>query len=531
MKKRTFLMILLAGLVTQTFAQFTPVWQQITDYYTASDVGRGVEVFKNPITEETTVYSVVISGVDTNTNIILISRDANGNQLWQIALSLEDYKFYHISNLYIDEEENVIIIGYARYIPTNADRSFLFKVNNESNLLWQQTYGGSSIEGFDFDDTGEYYYFASQYGNVYKVQSDNGEIVWVKPNYSTTIFDLIFSDGAIYITGEVEVDPIGAELITRKFNESGTIVWTNIYDLPDSLPAYPFGIGFSLAVDNNGRILVGGRSSYHNIVLLAYSPDGIRKTILDRRVGWQDVHDVQVFPTDNGDIYLTGNYINYSAGDFENYVLFTVKIDSNRNVVWADKINHRIFKKAIFINEQNMLWILSERWDGIDNGLDEIIILNGYTGDGAKVKKNCNVFYGNPSSPYSFGYDPEADFATADGISFYLQGDRIYPDPLEKDELIVRYDFNDPEWKLMSAGQNSNTNIYPNPFKDVLYLNTGNEIINCTVFNLQGTAIYTLKNVSGKIEIQTENWPSGVYYIQQYINGTYQTDAVVKIDN
>ncbi|MBP7398545.1 MAG: T9SS type A sorting domain-containing protein [Chitinophagales bacterium] len=55
-------------------------------------------------------------------------------------------------------------------------------------------------------------------------------------------------------------------------------------------------------------------------------------------------------------------------------------------------------------------------------------------------------------------------------------------------------------------------------------------MINCTVFNLQGTAIFSLYNVSGKIEIQTENWPSGVYYIQQYINGTYQTDAVVKID-
>lgn len=94
----------------------------------------------------------------------------------------------------------------------------------------------------------------------------------------------------------------------------------------------------------------------------------------------------------------------------------------------------------------------------------------------------------------------------------------------------MRYDFNDPELKLMSAEQNSNTNIYPNPFKDILYLNTGNDIINCTVFNLQGTAIFSLYNVSGKIEIQTENWPSGVYYIQQYINGTYQTDAVVKID-
>ena len=59
--------------------------------------------------------------------------------------------------------------------------------------------------------------------------------------------------------------------------------------------------------------------------------------------------------------------------------------------------------------------------------------------------------------------------------------------------------------------------VYPNPVKDELTINTGNSLTNLTVNikDLQGRTVYTnSSNTSGNILVNTSNFSNGMYMIE-----------------
>ena len=74
----------------------------------------------------------------------------------------------------------------------------------------------------------------------------------------------------------------------------------------------------------------------------------------------------------------------------------------------------------------------------------------------------------------------------------------------------------------------SQTLIYPNPVNDKLTVEAQEAINNVEIFNLMGALVYSQKDCTNKVEIQTSNLSSGIYFIRLTTNKVTETRRFVK---
>ncbi len=70
--------------------------------------------------------------------------------------------------------------------------------------------------------------------------------------------------------------------------------------------------------------------------------------------------------------------------------------------------------------------------------------------------------------------------------------------------------------------------IYPNPVNDKLTLEVQEAIVTVEVYNLMGALVYSQENCGNKVEINTSNLPSGIYYIHLMNDKVSETIRFVK---
>ena len=84
---------------------------------------------------------------------------------------------------------------------------------------------------------------------------------------------------------------------------------------------------------------------------------------------------------------------------------------------------------------------------------------------------------------------------------------------------------------INTEGINEHSNtllIYPNPVKDKLTIEMQDALGNVEIFNLMGTLVYSQKNCSNKLEIQTTGLQSGLYFIRLTTDKVSKTLRFVK---
>lgn len=74
----------------------------------------------------------------------------------------------------------------------------------------------------------------------------------------------------------------------------------------------------------------------------------------------------------------------------------------------------------------------------------------------------------------------------------------------------------------------SQTLIYPNPVNDKLTVESQEAINNVKIYNLMGALVYSQKDCTNKVEIQTSNLSSGIYFIRLTTNKVTETRRFVK---
>lgn len=161
---------------------------------------------------------------------------------------------------------------------------------------------------------------------------------------------------------------------------------------------------------------------------------------------------------------------------------------------------------------------------------------------------NAELIYDNPSSSFLFSTDLNTGGIQCDPFSVELEYERIYFD-------FFQIDINDPfEYEIIPNGdeilliitsirgdtahysnqilgqkdeQALNLLVYPNPTSDMLYLQSRQEILNVTLYDLSGKKIpVDLDSANNSIDIS--NLTTGFYLLQIELAGYTVTKTVIK---
>ena len=94
----------------------------------------------------------------------------------------------------------------------------------------------------------------------------------------------------------------------------------------------------------------------------------------------------------------------------------------------------------------------------------------------------------------------------------------------ENRDLVAHFDYTEG----VGEQNGSQTLIYPNPVNDKLTVEAQEAIGTVEIYNLMGALMYSQKNCGSKVEINTTDLPSGIYFIRLTTNKVAETRRFVK---
>ncbi len=209
-------------------------------------------------------------------------------------------------NLKIDSEGNAITVGWVYDLSTGYDM-LMRKYDRTGRLLWTNTYDGTGH--------GE-----ETFGSHVIDGNDNIITCGTSPNAN----------------GD-------RDIVTLKYDSSGTLVWSRRYDGPGHGDDETFGIE-AVGADASGNVYVCGyqyaADGVWEYVTIKYAPDGTRMWLRTHRgatghsFGWV----IEVSPA--GDVYVGGDVANASGNS--DYGL--LKYDSAGNLLWSRSFDSQIHR-------------------------------------------------------------------------------------------------------------------------------------------------------------------------------------------
>ncbi len=237
--------------------------------------------------------NIFLAGYTVSTNLrkdyLLVKLDVNGNTLWTKTYNGLGNKDDEVLALVLDLNGNAFITGYSRGNNTGDD-IVTMKYDAGGNLLWSVTYNAVSNE----NDAGNAIALDG-FGNVIvtgqsdidgsSIDNDNmvtikystiGAQLWVA-NFNGTGNNrdqgekvMVSPAGNVYVTGRSS-NGSDDDIVTIKYDASGTPQWTKIYDrVVDDRP-------YDLKMDATENVYVAGRCNNgldDDMVVLKYSATG-----------------------------------------------------------------------------------------------------------------------------------------------------------------------------------------------------------------------------------------------------------------
>ena len=253
-----------------------------------------------------------------------------------------------------DASGNSYVTGYS-YEGASQNDIITIKYYPNGDTAWVRSYNGTA----NLNDEGNGICLDS-YGNVYVVgfaqytgkaedvviikYSSNGTFQWVQtysgadtPTIDKGLGIVVDQSGFIYITG-YSTQPDGyTDILVRKYNSTGTLIWSASEDGIRNLNAQ----GLAIAASNAGNVYVTGfvsetGTNNTDIAVLKYNSSGVLQwlntvsgTGNSEDKAWGIVVDVD----DN--VFITG-YITEAANNTNTY---TAKYNTLGSIVWSKTYN------------------------------------------------------------------------------------------------------------------------------------------------------------------------------------------------
>lgn len=191
-------------------------------------------------------------------------------------------------DMVLDKSGNIYLTGNTG----NPTDIITLKYSRSGNLLWSRIYNGPGNREDEavkiaVDDSGFVYVVGEsfnfiEFNNYLTIKySSKGDIIWIRElenNDSTGDVpnDMILDDSSnVYITGSGNSCAIcPSDYITVKYDRNGNLKWKRLYHGE----GYFSNLGWTVALDNSGRVIVSGKSAdinntYYNATVI-YNSNG-----------------------------------------------------------------------------------------------------------------------------------------------------------------------------------------------------------------------------------------------------------------
>ncbi|HBS85183.1 MAG: hypothetical protein A2W91_01725 [Bacteroidetes bacterium GWF2_38_335] len=219
---------------------------------------------------------------DVNYNGWMVKTDASGNQQWAQTFGGSSYDYVYDMTLTTDG--GFLCCGSTSSY-AGGTGAFFIKLNSSGVEQWHKRYGGETAGAgyaFGIDNTFDNGFIATgMHGSFYLLRLDgNGDTLWTKNpsvDFFLTGIDVVQTTGGYVVAGyETTYEPEGFDVVLRKYDESGTKLWSKNFS-GDNSGYVTRMIGTSdngFAVTGKYEYLDGGSVENTNIYLIKTDENG-----------------------------------------------------------------------------------------------------------------------------------------------------------------------------------------------------------------------------------------------------------------
>jgi uncharacterized delta-60 repeat protein len=299
MKNTIYTLILLTSSAVFCFGQVKPFWTAKNHTASSSDDMVNAIAADNGGNVYVTGQSY---GVSSQEDYLTIKYSPSGEKLWEARYNGPVNSFDIPHSIAVDNSGNVIVTGYSDGGASYVDIATV-KYNSAGNMLWAARYS-SSAESYD--------------------------------GGKSTAVD---AQGNIFVTGYGSAGNNMTDIITVKYDPSGVLQWSAVYDGP----AHAFDEGRVLTLSPSGNIFVGGVSYRDSSSVLSsdytalkYNSAGILQwaVFYNGTANRTDLlNSLKIDASEN--VYVTGS--SEGNGTFED--ITTLKISTAGQLQWTARYN------------------------------------------------------------------------------------------------------------------------------------------------------------------------------------------------
>ena len=275
-------------------------------------------------------------------DVFLLKYDSSGNFRWEKTWGSSGEN--EANGIALDDSGNVYITGYIWNSYEGWGEVLLLKYDLAGNLLWNTTWGGSSLEqgnGIAVDSSGNSFITGTtmSYGaggsDVFLLKYDSsGNLIWNNTwggsdddyGYGTALD----GSGNISITGYTESYGVGeSDVFLLKYDSSGILMWNTTWGGSDD------DYGYGTALDDSGNAFITGYTenygtAYNDVILLKYDRTG--NLLWNTTWGSSGLdYGNSIALSSSGTVFITGFTESYGKA-YSDGLLY--KYDSSGNLLW-----------------------------------------------------------------------------------------------------------------------------------------------------------------------------------------------------
>ena len=378
MSKFYFIILFLISICRVTFSQIvTPAWvDSIPGHH-----GSGFEV---ALGYDGYVYAAGSISLNAayQKRIALIKLDKAGNQIWKYMSDtlVSAGLLGEAHALAISKNGYLYIAGTKSFTVGATEDMFLAKLNTAGQLIWERSYSGPFPQN-NFDIAND-------------VAVDDSENV--------------------YITGTRNNLNNFSEIVTIKYDSSGTVKWSN-FDYVNNTSAYMFSN--EIKVDRLGNAYVAGMEGYFTSpsaktrsLLISYDAAGNQR--------FRKTYNPNInFSSDARSLEVDESFNSYISGKSSDNSAYIIKYDSSGIQQWIYNYPGA-YANDLALSESGSLYMSGCWWDTLHSGRCDMLL--------AKLDTSGNELWTTTNGGNNFSWDYGLNVSTDASDNVYLTG--VYSD-------------------------------------------------------------------------------------------------------